>query len=279
MNLNKLIEESKFNFLQLIDLEDGVVEVKMNRPEVHNAFNDIFIEEVNSCFSNFNSVPDITLVVLSAEGKSFSAGADLNWMKSMVSYSKQQNQEDSTKLLNMFQAMDNLKCPLIGVVQGAALGGGMGIVSCCDHVLSSDRAKFGFTEVRLGLVPAVISEFVYRKIGYSQCVSLFASGEIFKANKAYDIGLVHQVVSGEDLEEAKNNIISQLKNNGPMAMTSAKSLAKGLLNFDPGFAQKRIDFQEKCVELIADTRVTNEAQEGMNALLEKRTANWIKDEN
>lgn len=253
------------------NIEDiGVATVTLNRPEIHNAFNDQLIEELTHIFSELNNDDSVRVVVLTGEGKSFCAGADLNWMSSMVNYSKEENVQDSLKLAKMFQVINECKKPLIGKVNGHALGGGVGLVAVCDYAISHDKSKFGFTEVRLGLVPAVISPFCIRKIGESNARAYFLSGEMFNANKAQEIGLLHEVTSLENFELRVAEIIQSHLMAGPNAAISAKLLIQNVLNLPSE------DITEFTCHEIANKRISKEGQEGMNALLNKSKPNWIK---
>jgi methylglutaconyl-CoA hydratase len=205
----------KFFLFQQDDL--GVATITLNRPELHNAFNDEFITELTLACDNLAKSNDVRLVVLAGNGKSFCAGADLNWMKKMISYSDDQNYEDSRALAGLFESINNLPMPVLAKVGGATLGGGTGIIAACDYVISSREAKFGFTEVALGLVPAVISPYVLKKVNESSARAYFLSGERFTAEEAMRINLVHKVVDHDDLESATQKQISRFLNAGPIA--------------------------------------------------------------
>lgn len=248
------------------EIKPGVVEVRLNRPEIHNAFNDELIELMISEFQKISANESVRVVVLTGEGRSFCAGADLNWMKSMVKYSEAENKADSEKLFELFETINNCPIPVIGKINGHALGGGVGLVSVCDFVCTHEKAKFGFTEVRLGLIPAVISSFSMRKIGETNARAWFLSGERFSSHVAKDIGLVHQVGSLEDFESDFESILDSYVKAGPKAARAAKALIKGL--------EENKDIKSFTCGEIAKIRVSEEGQEGMSALLEKRNANW-----
>lgn len=249
----------------------GVSEVKLNRPEIHNAFNDELIAEIIDTFQSLEKDPSTLLVVLTGEGKSFCAGADLNWMKSMTNFSKEENIEDSKQLFRMFDIINNFSKPLIGKINGHALGGGVGLVAVCDYVLTHEKAKFGFTEVRLGLIPAVISPFCINKIGESHARAWFLSGELFMANKAYDLGLVHEVSPVENFESRFEEVLNSFLKAGPEASVEAKKLIKNVMLLDS-------NEDEYTCNAIAQRRVSSEGQEGMSALLEKRSAKWVRND-
>lgn len=249
----------------------GAATVALNRPEIHNAFNDRLIEELRHVFSELDKNDDCRLVVLTGAGKSFCAGADLNWMKSMVNYSKEENIADSRKLAQMFETLDGFGKVLIGKINGHALGGGVGLVSVCDYVLASERAKFGFTETRLGLVPAVISPYCVEKIGVSNARAWFMSGEVFNAQKALEMNLLHEVCPLERLSARANELIDSFLKAGPQASKEAKKLIKNVTGLN------RADVQEYTLETIAALRVSEEGQEGMQALLAKTKPSWVKE--
>jgi methylglutaconyl-CoA hydratase len=257
----------KFFLFQQDDL--GVATITLNRPELHNAFNDEFITELTLACDNLAKSNDVRLVVLAGNGKSFCAGADLNWMKKMISYSDDQNYEDSRALAGLFESINNLPMPVLAKVGGATLGGGTGIIAACDYVISSREAKFGFTEVALGLVPAVISPYVLKKVNESSARAYFLSGERFTAEEAMRINLVHKVVDHDDLESATQKQISRFLNAGPIAAREAKALIKGVLSASP---ESLTDYTCKT---IARLRISPEGQEGMKAILEKRKPAWM----
>lgn len=254
----------------LAKIENDILTITLNRPEIHNAFNDELILELTHTFLSVSK--DIKAVVLKGEGKSFCAGADLNWMKSMVNYSTEENILDAKKLAALFCAIDDCPAPVIGVVQGAALGGGSGLVSVCDYVLSDIDTIYGFTESRLGLVPAVISPFVMAKIGVSYARSTFLSGRRFNAQEAKEMGLVHQLCESGKMDEALTQVVKEFSKAGPLAAREAKLLIKGVVARSMS-REEQIDFTSTT---IARLRSSEEGQEGMGALLEKRKPSWVK---
>ncbi|MCR9205235.1 MAG: enoyl-CoA hydratase-related protein [Halobacteriovoraceae bacterium] len=259
-------------FIEINKRDEGVVEVRLNRPELHNAFNDEFIQELTTCFKDLSSDGTVRLLILSGEGKSFCAGADLNWMKAMKNYSDEENYEDSVKLSNLFSTLNDCPFPVIAKINGATLGGGTGLIAACDFVIAAEEARFGFTEVGLGLVPAVISPYVVNKIGESFARAYFLSGERFDAYEALRMNLVHKVVSLSDLNQAVEKQVERFLRAGPQAAREAKTLIKGVFKREPHSENLR-DFTCKT---IARVRTTPEGQEGMTALLEKRKPKWIQ---
>lgn len=257
-------------FIQTTLDDRGVFEVRLNRPEVHNAFNDQLISDLTEVFIKASVDNDVRIIVLTGTGKSFCAGADLNWMKSMKNYSESENFEDSLKLSLLFKTINECQKVVVGKINGHALGGGVGLVSVCDFVITHDKAKFGFTETRLGLIPAVISPFCINKIGESNARAWFLSGERFDARKAESIGLVHSVVELESFEVKTSEVIDSHL----MAARDAASQAKELISQVIKLDSKAVE--DYTCKAIAYKRISDEGQEGMNALLEKRKPNWIK---
>jgi methylglutaconyl-CoA hydratase len=253
-----------------IEKTDLVLRVSLNRPEIKNAFNEVMIEEITDLFRRINKSPDkLRVIVLTGEGDSFCAGADLKWMKGMVDYSFEQNLEDSRQLSRMFHLLSGCRLPIVARVNGPALGGGTGLVAASDIAIACERAKFGFTEVKLGLAPAVISPYLVKKMGESNCRRYFLTGERFSANLAMKMGLVHEVVPENELDKATDDLVQNLISSGPQAMSLCKELlARGSSLREP-------DLSNYLTEVIARMRVSPEAQDGMNAFLEKRKPKWM----
>ena len=248
----------------------GILTIELNRPEVHNAFNAELIEEISSVFENISNVT--RLIILKGSGKSFCSGADLNWMKSMKDYSEEENFKDSKNLARMFRVINNCEVPVIGKINGHALGGGVGLVSVCDYCHTTSKAKFGFTEVKLGLIPAVISPFVIKKIGESMARATFMSGEVFSADKALEMNLVHRVSESSNFERDFEETIEMFLLAAPDASKKSKKLIFEVLD------KERNEIEDYTCRAIAQKRISDEGQEGMSALLEKRKANWIKND-
>ena len=249
--------------------DQGVAWLGLNRPSVHNAFDLALMQALSDALKCLAGDDRVRLAVLYGHGKSFCAGGDLNWMRSMKEYSFEENIADSQVLADMFTALYRFPKPLIGVVHGAALGGGCGLVALCDYVLSSDSARFGFTETRLGLLPAVISPFVIQKIGVSAARAHFISGALFDAQEALRIGLVHEIAAEDALEAARDAAIARFLQAAPNASVQAKALIHALQAFD-----EPTKARDLTVQTIAKARLSAEAQEGMAALLDKTTPSW-----
>ncbi len=259
----------EFETVQL-KTEKNIAYVTLNRPEVHNAFNDIMIRELTQIFQKIDSDAGIRVAVLQGAGKSFCAGADLNWMKRVKDYSYVDNLKESMELAVMFDTMYSLTKPTIARVQGNAIGGGTGLVAVCDIAIAASDARFSFSEVKLGLIPACISPYVIKKCGEGKVRELFLSGERITAQKALSVGLVNAVVPPDELDSAVDNLVIQLLSSGPEAIKKCKELIARLptLNHD--------EVKKYTAEVIAHMRMSDEAQEGMNAFLEKRKPQWTK---
>lgn len=247
----------------LVDEADGIITVTLNRPDVHNAFNDELIAEAIEVFSG---IEDGRAVVLRATGANFCAGADLNWMSRMVSYTRDENIRDSAQLAKMYAVINECPLPVIGRIQGAAIGGGVGLVSVCDIALAARDSKFGLSEVKLGILPAVISPYVISKIGPSHARALFMTGERFDAQRALRIGLVHRIV--DDLDAAVDETLAQLRTSGPEAVRECKKLIAHVA------ARDLAEAVPYTIEAIATRRVSAEGQQGMKAFIEKKKAPW-----
>lgn len=256
-----------FQALRLERDARGVATITMDRPEVRNAFDPVLIDELTRAAAELADDRSVRVVVLTGAGEVFSAGADLNWMKSMKDYSHQENVADSTRLDAMFRALWDLPQPLVGRVNGLALGGGTGLTAVCDIAIASEAAAFAFTEVLLGLAPAVISPYVLRKTSLSFARSVFVTGERFGAERAREAGLVHEVVPADGLDDAVEAAVRRCLAAGPLAAAAAKRLPEiALLPLDEAAA--------RTVEIIAELRAGAEGQEGMAAFFDKRKPRW-----
>jgi methylglutaconyl-CoA hydratase len=246
----------------------GVARVVLDRPELRNAFDDVLIARLTETFAALGGDHTVRVIVLAGEGRAFCAGADLTWMKRMVSYGPEENRRDAAALAAMFLRVDGCPKPVVGRIQGAALGGGTGLVAVCDVAIAAEDALLGTTEVRLGIVPAVISPFVVRKIGESQARRWFLTGERFPAGEALRAGLVHAVVPEASLDAEVDRVVDALLLGGPEALAVSKDLARrmGSLALDEAL--------EEATGAIATRRASAEGQEGMRAFLERRSPSW-----
>lgn len=251
------------------DIAGGVGRLTLNRPRVHNAFDDALIARLSAALLALEADRRVRVVVLAATGKSFSAGADLAWMRRMAGYSREENLEDARALAGLMSTLDRLAKPTVALVQGAAFGGGVGLVACCDIALAAETARFALTEVRLGLIPAVISPYVVAAIGTSAARRFMLTGERFSAAEAKRLGLVHEVVAATALEEAGRRLVAALLEGGPEAQRAAKALI-----FEVAARPRDRTLVEATAARIADLRAGAEAREGLAAFFEKRPAKW-----
>jgi methylglutaconyl-CoA hydratase len=249
-----------------------VARIALNRPDIHNAFDDVMIAELTAALERLDADPAIRAVVLTGNGASFSAGANLNWMRGMAAATEEQNRADSERLALLMRTLNFLSKPTIARVNGAAYGGGVGLVACCDIAIAVDTAKFGLTEVRLGLVPAVISPYVSAAIGGRQARRLFVSGELFDAAEAARIGLVHRSVAAADLDASVERSLDTLAKGGASAQREAKLLALRMAGMTRQTAERIV---VENAALIARLRVSAEGQEGLGAFLDKRSPRWV----
>ncbi len=259
-----------YQFLQL-EQRDQVAYVWLNRPELHNAFNTQVIEELYECFTQLNERDDVRVVILAGRGKSFSAGADLNWMKQAGQASQAENEADALKLANMLHSLATLKQPTIARVQGIAFGGGMGLASACDICIASSDAKFATSEVRLGLAPSTISPYVIRAIGARQASRYFLTAERISAQQALNIGLAHEIAPIEELDQKVDEMVQALLLGGPDAQAASKQLIQ-LVDQNELTAELRL----QTAQHIAHVRQGSEAKDGLNAFLNKHSPAWIR---
>jgi methylglutaconyl-CoA hydratase len=256
--------------MTLLVAEDGpVLRVTLNRPEVRNAFDESLMAELTTWAESVTADGQARVAVLAGAGKAFCAGADLTWMSKMVGYSRDENVRDARMMARMFAALDALPIPLIGRVHGAALGGGVGLAAVCDIVVAAEDAMFGFTEVKLGILPAVIAPYALAKIGRSAARELFLTGARFSAARAREVGLVHAIGDAAEIDRIVAKYVNDLLTSAPRAVAAAKGLIAAVAGAD------RTAAAELTVNAIADRRVSPEGQEGMRAFLDKRIPSWL----
>jgi methylglutaconyl-CoA hydratase len=249
----------------VVEETGGVITVTLNRPDVHNAFNEELIGEAIDLFSGIGA-SGARAVVLRGTGANFCAGADLNWMSRMVSYTREENVRDSSQLAKMYALINECPLPVVGRIEGAAIGGGVGLVAVCDIAIAAPASKFGLSEVKLGILPAVISPYVVAKIGETHARALFLTGERFDAERALRIGLVHRIA--DDVDAAVGETIALLKSSGPEAVRECKKLIAHVAS------HQLLDAIPYTIEAIAARRVSEEGQAGMSAFLKKEKAPW-----
>lgn len=250
-----------------------VLRLRLERPELHNAFDAGLIAGLTGALDAASADPAVRVVVLEGGGASFSAGADLNWMRGMAAAGEAENRDDALALARLMRALDELPKPTIARVHGAAFGGGVGLIACCDIAIGVPEAKFGLTESKLGLLPAVISPYVIAAIGARQARRWFATAEIFDAAEALRIGLLHQLVPAGELDAAVQRQVDLLLKAGPLAAASAKKLVR-----DVAAQHDRDALDAANAALIARLRISPEGQEGLSAFLDKRKPDWTTEE-
>jgi len=255
----------------ITEVDRGVAIITLNRPERHNAFDDALIAELSDAIDRMAADPAVRVLVISSTGKSFCAGADLNWMKRAAGYSSEENLRDARALAGMLRRLAHCPKPTVARIQGPAYGGGVGLVACCDVAIATYDAEFSLTEVKLGLIPAVISPHVIAAIGERYARRYMLTAERFSAAEAYRIGLLHEMVADEDsLDEALGEIVDALLKNGPRAIAECKELIQAV-------AWKPLSdaILDDTAQRITRLRASEEGREGMTAFLEKRKPNWI----
>ena len=250
--------------------EHEVGTITFNRPDIHNAFNSTVISELSAAFGEMERDPANRAVVLTGAGKSFCAGADLNWMRGVIHQSFDENLAESNALADLFWQIYSFKRLVIGRINGAAIGGGTGFVAVCDMAIAASSAVFSFSEVKIGVVPACIGPYVVKKMGEGKARELFITGERMKAERALEVGLVNRVVDDAQLDSEVAALINSLLSSGPEAVAMAKRLVAGVGGMSPE------EFRPWTAEMIAKLRVSPEGQEGMDAFLNKRSPNWVK---
>ncbi len=249
--------------------QNKIATITMRRAEMHNAFNVQLIEDLRTAFTDLNTDQRLHAVVLTGDGPSFSAGADLNMMKASTTFTQEQNLNDALRLADLFDLINTFPCPVIARVNGTAMGGGVGLVSVCDIVIAAENARFAFSEVKLGIAPAVISPYIVRKIGETHARVLFVTGERFSAAHAREIGLVHIVAPLEEIDAAVEKVLRELLSSGTSAIRACKALALNVGQMDHNTARLYT------AETIARLRVSDEGQEGLRSFLEKRKPSWV----
>lgn len=251
-----------------VSKQNNVVTIFLNRPDVHNAMNEQLIKELTDCFKKLDKEKDTRIIVLTGRGKSFCAGADLKWMKNMVNYSKAENIKDSNILLELYETIYSCSKPVIARINGHAFGGGIGLFAVCDITITITDSKFAFSEVKLGIVPAVISTYILKRMKLSDMRRLFITGERFDSNYAKEIGLIDFIVSEKELDESVKKYVDLLYSSSPNAISEVKKL----INTCETMNTKK--YKKFTVEKIAELRVSKEGQEGINAFLNKRKSKW-----
>ncbi len=254
--------------------EHGVLTLRMNRPQVHNAFDSAMILELTKALQLADKESNIRMLVITGAGSCFSAGADIHWMRSQVDASQQDNERDALQLAGLMRTLNYLTKPTIARINGAAFGGGLGLLAACDITIAVENAQFGLTEARLGLAPAVISPYVMRCIGERNARRYFLTGERFDSRQAQALGLIQQWVPAEQLDAAVATVIKHILKGGPLAVATCKQLIYAVAGHDEETQQS---MDEYTASVIAGMRIMDEGQEGLAAFLEKRKPGWLAD--
>ncbi|MFX1511487.1 MAG: enoyl-CoA hydratase-related protein [Promethearchaeota archaeon] len=256
------------NFIET-ETTNNITTIRFNRPEIHNAFNPEMILHLTRIFKELKGHPELRAVILTGNGRSFSAGADVNWMRSTRDFTYEQNLEDAKELEKMFNTISNCPKPVIGRINGHAFGGGIGLISTCDIAIAVANAKFGITEVNLGIIPAVISTYIIPRIGLGNAARFFITGERFNTQTAKQIGLINQVVPDiESLDAVIMDIITNIHASSPKSITAAKQLLQKYRTLELP------SYRNYCIKEIAKIRTSDEGREGLSAFLEKRRPSW-----
>lgn len=255
-----------------LDRDNAVATLTLARPSVHNAFDDGLIADLTAALETLDADPSVRAVVLTGDGSTFSAGADLGWMRRMAQASESENRDDSLRLARLMRTLNFLSKPTIARVNGSAYGGGVGLIACCDYAVGAEGAKFSLSEVKLGLVPAVISPYVVAAIGGRHARRLFTGADVIEASEAMAIGLLHALAPVAGLDAAVDRILHFWAKGGPLAQREAKQLALRMAGMTRESAE-RTDAENAA--LIARLRVSPEGQEGLAAFLDKRAPNWM----
>jgi methylglutaconyl-CoA hydratase len=254
-----------------VGMEGPVSKVVLNRPEIRNAFNDQMLEDLRTAFAELGKDEQVRVIVLTGEGKAFSAGADLHWMGQVLNYDREENYQDSLRLAETLEVIYNCPKPVIGRINGPAVGGGTGLVAVCDIVIAVEDAWFAFSETRLGLVPAVISPFLLKRMGEKNLRELFLTAQRFSAARAAEMGLVNSVVPAGKLDTEVESVVKSVLGGGPNALAKVKELLRDISGGEMAL------HKTYTAKLIAELRMSEEGQEGMNAFLEKRIPRWTEE--
>ena len=261
-----------YKYLKVTNLKKNVFQVVLNNPDTRNALNSVILDEVIVCLEKLNKEKLCRALIITGVDKSFSSGADLEWMKKSIDLSIEDNKKDALKFSKMLKTIDDFYCPTIAIINGHAFGGGLGIISVCDFTIADIDSKFCFSEVKLGLIPAMIGPYILRSIGYIKTKQLFLTGEIFDASKAIKYNFINIAVKKENIIEERNKLIDKILLGGPKAQSEIKSYLQNIYN-------KNIDdiLINNASDSIARIRVSDEGQEGISAFLTKSKPKWQDD--
>ena len=259
----------KYNFIKIKVIKEKVLQITLNNPKSRNAINSIMLDELLGCLDTLSRKKEIRVLVISGEGQAFSAGADLEWMKESINLTLEENKNDAMKFSKMLKKIDEFYCTTIAIINGHAFGGGLGVLSACDFTIADSKSKFCFSEVKLGIIPAMIGPYILRNLGYNNTKKLFLTGEIFDADQATTLNLIDKFVSTERIINERNILIDKLLLGGPKAQTAIKTYLKNI--YSKSISDDVIKY---AAENIADLRVSKEGQKGIKAFLNKSNPDW-----
>ena len=259
----------EYNFIKIKVIKEKVFQISLNNPKSRNAINSVMLDELLDCLDNLRRKKEIRVLIITGEGKAFSAGADLEWMKQSINLTLEENKNDAMKFSKMLKKIDEFYCTTIAIINGHAFGGGLGILSACDFKIADSKSKFCFSEVKLGLIPAMIGPYILRNLGYVNTKKLFLTGEIFNTDEATKINLIDKFVSTQHIINERNILIDKLLLGGPKAQAAIKIYLKNI--YSKSISDNVIEY---AAENIADLRVSEEGQKGIKAFLNKSNPDW-----
>ena len=262
----------EYNFIKIKVIKEKVLQISLNNPKSRNAINSIMLDELLDCLENLNRKKEIRVLVITGEGQAFSAGADLEWMRRSINLSLEENKNDALKFSKMLRTIDEFYCNTVAIINGHAFGGGLGVLSVCDFKIADSKSKFCFSEVKLGIIPAMIGPYILRNLGYTNTKKLFLSGEIFDADKATSLNLIDKFVETQHIINERNILIDKLLLGGPKAQTAIKTYLKNI--YSKSISDDVIKY---AAENIAALRVSEEGQKGIKAFLSKSKPDWQSD--
>ena len=262
----------KYNFIKIKVVKEKVFQISLNNPKSRNAINSTMLDELLDCLDNLSKKREIRVLIITGEGQAFSAGADLEWMKDSINLTLEENKHDAMKFSKMLKKIDEFYCTTIAIINGHAFGGGLGILSVCDFKIADSKSKFCFSEVKLGIIPAMIGPYILRNLGYNNTKKLFLTGEIFDADQAAKFNLIDKFVSSQHIINERNILIDKLLLGGPKAQTAIKTYLHNI--YSQSISDDVIKY---AAENIADLRVSDEGQTGIKAFLNKSNPDWQND--
>ena len=262
----------EYNFIKIKNIKEKVLQISLNNPKARNAINSMMLDELINCLDDLSKKKEIRILIITGEGQAFSAGADLEWMKQSINLTFEENKNDAMKFSKMLRKIDEFYCSTVAIINGHAFGGGLGILSVCDFKIADSNAKFCFSEVKLGIIPAMIGPYILRNLGYANTKKLFLTGEIFDANEAVTLNLIDRFVRTKDIINERNILIDKLSLGGPKAQTAIKTYLHNI--YSKSISDEIINY---AAENIADLRVSEEGQKGIKAFLNKSNPDWQND--